>query len=575
MKRLIIILLMVAALISITIAYYLLPNYTIISPFVSNQWQLLVEGELVTDKEAPVLENGEILISLPVVKSYFDSKVYWDSKSQKVIFTTSDKVIKMKTDNLTAMINSRPVDLNIPARLIKDVPYVPIQFLSDLFGVEVKWIETNKVVIVDYKGSSKQIAEVIEEDAKIRKNPTIKAPVLVNELKIGQTMRAFEEYGDKWCKVRTDDGILGYIEKRFVKVYQEPDKLVGKQPEYSTIWNPEQGKINLVWEHIQQKTPDMSKTSKIKGLDVISPTWFDIVDKQGTIANKADAKYIEWAHENGYKIWGLVTNNFDPELTSIILNNSEVREKIIQQLLVYAKLYKLDGINIDFENIYLRDKDMLTQFVRELVPLLKEQGLVVSMDVTVKSTSENWSMCYDRKALAQVLDYVAVMTYDQHWATSPTAGSVAQLSWVEQGIKKLFDEIPPQKMLLGLPFYTREWKEEVVDGKKETSSRAISMDAAQQIIKDKKVDVVWDEKSGQYYAEYKDGQVVYKIWVEDAKSINLKTSLVHKYNLAGAASWRRGFESEDIWAVLNENLKEKQDYTQWAKVNGYEDKVFE
>jgi spore germination protein YaaH len=274
-------------------------------------------------------------------------------------------------------------------------------------------------------------------------------------------------------------------------------------------------------------------------------------------------------------VWGVVTNSFDPDLTHIILNNSETREKIVQQILVYAKLYQLDGINIDFENVYLKDKDMLTQFVRELVPMLKEQGLIVSMDVTVKSSSENWSMCYDRKALAEVLDYMAVMTYDQHWASSPTAGSVAQLSWVEYGIEKLLNEIPSEKLLLGLPFYTREWKEETIDGKKKVSSRAISMDTAQKIIKEKNAVVTWDEKSGQNYAEYKEGQAVYRIWLEDAQSINLKSSLVHKYDLAGAAAWRRGFESEDIWKVLNNNLKEKENYTQWAKANGFEDKVFD
>ncbi|WHH58092.1 glycosyl hydrolase family 18 protein [Petroclostridium sp. X23] len=575
MKRLLIILLMVTVLAAASIAYYLWPNYTVVSTKHSGEIQLIIEGELVKEKEAPVIENGEILLSLPVIKEYFDPKVYWDDSNQKVIFTTSDKVIKMRTDNLTAMVNARPVDLNIPVRLVDEVPYVPIQFLSTLFGIEIEWIETNNVVIVDYKGSFKQTAEVISDHAVIRKNPSIKAPVFLNDLKTGYTMRAFEEYGDRWYRVRTDDGILGYIEKRFVKVYQEAVKSVGVQPQSAPKWKPENGKINLVWEYVHRSTPDMSGVKKIEGLDVVSPTWFSVVDKQGTVANKGDVTYVNWAHEKGYKVWGVVTNSFDPDLTHIILNNSETREKIVQQILVYAKLYQLDGINIDFENVYLKDKDMLTQFVRELVPMLKEQGLIVSMDVTVKSSSENWSMCYDRKALAEVLDYMAVMTYDQHWASSPTAGSVAQLSWVEYGIEKLLNEIPSEKLLLGLPFYTREWKEETVDGKKKVSSRAISMDTAQKIIKEKNAVVTWDEKSGQNYAEYKEGQAVYRIWLEDAQSINLKSSLVHKYDLAGAAAWRRGFESEDIWKVLNNNLKEKENYTQWAKANGFEDKVFD
>jgi spore germination protein YaaH len=262
-----------------------------------------------------------------------------------------------------------------------------------------------------------------------------------------------------------------------------------------------------------------------------------------------------------------VGNGSDPDVTNGFLNNTDIREKIIQQLLIYAKLYKLDGINIDFENIYLKDKGMLTQFMRELTPLLKEQGLIVSIDVTFRSSSENWSMCYDRKALAGIVDYMAVMAYDQHWAASPVAGSVAELDWVESNLIRILEEVPNEKVLLGLPFYTRVWKEEVVDGKVKVSSTAVSMGAVEKILSEKKPEVIWDENSGQHYVEYKVGKVTNKIWIEDSKSINLKTSLVHKYDLAGAASWRKGFEAENIWVVLQDTLKVKQDYSQWANAN--------
>ncbi|MDD4503809.1 MAG: glycosyl hydrolase family 18 protein, partial [Clostridiaceae bacterium] len=328
-----------------------------------------------------------------------------------------------------------------------------------------------------------------------------------------------------------------------------------------------QGKINMTWEYVGNKNPDVSKLKSISGLDVVSPTWFKIVDKQGTVSNKADSGYVKWAHSNGHKVWALVGNGSDPDATHGFLNNTDIREKIYQQLLIYAKLYELDGINIDFENIYLKDKGMLTQFMRELTPLLKEQGLVVSIDVTFRSSSENWSMCYDRKALSDVVDYMAVMAYDQHWASSPVAGSVAELEWVEKGIRRILEEVPNEKVLLGLPFYTRVWKEELVDGRVKVSSSAASMDSVEKILSEKKPEVIWDEESGQHYAEYKVGKVTHKIWIEDDKSINLKSSLVHKYDLAGAASWRKGFESEDIWAVLEDNLKVKQNYTQWANAN--------
>ena len=137
----------------------------------------------------------------------------------------------------------------------------------------------------------------------------------------------------------------------------------------------------MVWEHVINKNPDVRKLKPIEGLDVISPTWFAVVDGEGNVANNADMEYVEWAHKNGYQVWGLASNDFNPDITHEFLNNTDIREKIISQLLIYAKLYKLDGINIDFENIYVKDRDMLTQFMRELYPLCREQGLTLSMDV--------------------------------------------------------------------------------------------------------------------------------------------------------------------------------------------------
>ena len=161
-------------------------------------------------------------------------------------------------------------------------------------------------------------------------------------------------------------------------------------------------------------------------------------------------------HKNGYKVWALIDNSFDPDITSIILNNTELREKVINQILVYAGLYNLDGINIDFENINIKDRDMLTQFIRELAPIMKEQGLVLSMDITVKSLSENWSLCYDRQELAKAVDYLALMAYDEHWGSSPVSGSVASIGWVEKGIVQLLElGVPPQKILLEYLLYQR------------------------------------------------------------------------------------------------------------------------
>ncbi len=345
------------------------------------------------------------------------------------------------------------------------------------------------------------------------------------------------------------------------KIYNSEDRLYSKE------------KLNLVWEQISVQTPDMSGIEKMEGLDIISPTWFELRTKDSKISAKAndpivlndnqgsiqmadlgDLDFIEWAHQNDYDVWALYRNEFDIEVANRVLNSEEARKDSIALLVKYADKYKLDGINVDFENVYYKDKDKFSQYVRELSLVLREQGLITSVDVTkIEPTSWTWSMFYDRKALGKAVDYMMLMAYDQNGSWSKQSGSVAQYTWVEKSLQGVMKQVPNEKLLLGLPFYTRVWEEVNSNVVKST---AISMEKAQSLISENNANVVWDEQSGQYLATYYMGLKTYKIWLEDAESIKLKSSLVHKYELAGVASWRRGYETHGIWAVLNQNLKE-------------------
>lgn len=544
-------------------AFYITSLWTQ-SPYAEDQNYLLIGADIITDVEEPLIEDGNILLSFKTIKKYLDSNVFWDDKVQKVVFTTKDKLITMKTDKLTAMVNQKPFDLNVPARMVDDVPYIPIKFLEDMLNIQVN-LASNRIAVIDYNKDAVIMGELMVNKG-LKRDATIFSPYVTKPLKKEDKVRVFEQVG-QWYKVRTADGIIGYLQGKYLNITEATIKGPPTQEPDIEPFKPDKGKINMVWEHVINKNPDVRKLKPIEGLDVISPTWFAVVDGEGNVANNADMEYVEWAHKNGYQVWGLASNDFNPDITHEFLNNTDIREKIISQLLIYAKLYKLDGINIDFENIYVKDRDMLTQFMRELYPLCREQGLTLSMDVTFISGSANWSQCYDRKALAEAVDYMAVMAYDQHWATSPKAGSVAQYKWVENNLKRILEEVPEEKVILGMPFYTRLWQEEKVDGKTKVTSKALSMGKVQSILDEKKPEVIWDQDSGQYYAQYTEDGVTYKIWIEDAESINLKSSLVHKYNLAGAAAWRRGFETEDIWPVIAQNLKETDDYSQWAQAN--------
>lgn len=306
------------------------------------------------------------------------------------------------------------------------------------------------------------------------------------------------------------------------------------------------------WQAPGEKESRLVQREKLPGIDVLSPSWFIIENAQGKIKTRhGSVKYVRQAHNKGYQVWALITNNFDPKMTSKLLDSPLARKRVIAQMEKLAKDYELDGFNLDFENINPADKDKLTDFVQEISKALKTQGLIISIDVTIPSNSGYWSKCYDRKAIAEVVDYVMLMAYDEHGAASEVSGSVASLPWVEDGIQKTLQEgVPEKKLILGMPLYMRLWQET----KGKVKAKTLSMAQADKVIQEKGLVPVWLSKEGQYYFEYQEKNTCYRVWQENRRSLALKASLVNRYNLAGGAYWRSTLETEDVWPALAETL---------------------
>jgi spore germination protein YaaH len=316
-------------------------------------------------------------------------------------------------------------------------------------------------------------------------------------------------------------------------------------------------KINLAWVPVNKFTVNNAIYSN--GGNVLSPTWFELDGFQGKIQGNPLKAYIDRAHKNKQKVWALISNKFDIELTHKFLKNVAGRGIAIKNIINIYKKNNIDGVNVDFEKMYEADKKLYTQFINELSIQTKKNKLTLSVDVTPVSNSAVWSKCYERNELSKYVDYVMIMTYDQHIkGTSP--GSVAEISWVENSIKNILKaRVANNKLVLGVPFYTRVWSETKTSKNKIiTDCRAISMDEAAKMISQNKAKVTWDKNAGQNYAEYikktSVGVIKYKIWIENAKSISLRTTLINKYKLVGVAAWRKGFETKDVWKVISKNL---------------------
>ena len=522
------------------------PNNNVIS--FSHELFLVVEDIVIEDGEPVFLEDNEIYFNIDVVKQYIDPDIFYDEAEEMVIVTDKSRVRRYKVNDNVASVNSKDFLVDNPVIFVGGKVYIPIGIYDD-YPIKVDYYPDTNAVVMDYTDIYYLDGDVILEGGNIRTDLDKKAPILVKDLEIGTKLNVYGEY-EQWYKVRTVDGILGFIEKKYLRLNHTKDLYKSQLVERHMYKNRFHKRINLTWDYTYRKVQNIDNIEPIVGVNIISPTWFSIMDSNGEIMDKGNYEYVKRYNDLGYELWPLIDNSFDPGLTHELLKSSVKREELINNILDTYLDYGFQGINIDFENIALKDKDLLTQFVRELYPLFKEHDMWVTMDVSPISTSENWSRSFDRKRLAETTDYLILMAYDQHWAASPIAGSVAQYSWVEKSIKGVLQEIPKDKLILAVPYYTRLWI--IEDGK--VSSQALSMDTANKFLEENEINLMWDEESKQYYGEMERNGKEYKIWVEDGESLKYKVSLVNKYDLAGVASWRKGFETTDIWTSIDKVL---------------------
>lgn len=529
------------------------PNY--IRNEISDKTNLVINNSNITKrlKNDVLVENDVIYISTKDIANFFDEHIFYDNTYDSLITTSNTKIATMKLGEKKAKINDVTFSLIAGAKKVDGEFYIPFSEIGkSVYNVETLYKkETDTVVIISldraltYGNSSK--------NNNVKYKPTVFSKS-VDKVGRGDTLTIVdtdEEIPSGWKKVTTENGKIGYVkENTIVNIQKMRDTLkVDKQIE---------GNVSVVWDYFSIYGKAPQRTGTIEGVNVVSPTFFALKDGgKGEITANVGTQginYINWAHSNNYKVWALVSNDSNKALTSTILNDYNLRNNLINNILSVAENYNLDGINIDFENIKMADKDVFSRFIIELAPRLRDLGKVLSVDVTAPDGSEDWSLCYDRNVLGDVADYIMFMAYDQHGKSSTEAGTVAGYDWVENSLKKFIDreEVDSSKIVLGIPFYTRVWTEE--NGK--LDSFTVEMKETDNYIPEG-VEKEWKDDVKQNYVEYKKNGKTYKIWIEDEESIKCKLELIQKYNLAGAAYWEKDRESDSIWKLISEELNIK------------------
>ncbi|MGG4215883.1 glycosyl hydrolase family 18 protein [Paenibacillus alvei] len=515
---------------------------------------IFMQGKL-TGYEAQS-SGKNMLMPLKLVQSQIDPSVRYEDDSQTVIMATRQSLLYMKVSKAQGELNGKTYALSAAPQVISGEVYIPMEAVREVYGVSIHEDSVTGAVILMKAGEKVRLGNVEKKDGQqdariaLRKEASSLSFILT-DVPQRTKVRIWSQQGD-WYFVQLDNGYAGYIKSDHIA---EGEELVipSVKDDLSISEKHWEGRpVNLAWEAVYNRKPDPSKFDPMPGVNVVSPTWFSVVDHEGTVESKADPAYVSWAHRKGMEVWGLLSNSFNPELTTEALSTFERRKSIVDQMISLAQQNDLDGINIDFENVHTKDGPNVTQFLRELKPMAREHDLILSIDVTPKSQSEMWSVFLDRKALGTITDYLMVMAYDEHWAASPKAGSVASLPWTEASIKRIIreDEVPSQKVVLGIPLYTRVWSETPKEGKIKVTSKSLGMESAADIIAQFKLKPKFRASEGQNYVEYTEDGVVKKIWLEDQVSLKARVELAKSLKLGGIGVWNRSFADKDAWITL-------------------------
>lgn len=502
-------------------------------------------------KNEVLMEDDIIYLSEADIANFFDKYIYADEENNQIITTYEKKIATIGFEKNTININGS--DKKIYAHTIKkdETVYLPISEMKDVYDIEISNIEKTKVVAIDSLEKEQKRA-IVTSDVAVKSSTNFISKT-VDRIKKGDSVIVVSS-NNGYTRIRTENGKLGYIKSNklenefMVRENMEEEKQID-------------GKVNLTWDYFSEyaSAPDRSGTT-IDGVNVVSPSFF-YLDKNGNLRENIGSKgqaYIEWAHDNGYKVWAMFSNadaaTESLSITSKIMNSYELRQELIESLVNKCVKYKLDGINIDFENMRQEDKDMFSRFIIELTPRLKEIGLVTSVDVTAPDGGETWSLCFDRNVIGNVADYIIFMAYDEYGVSSNKPGTTAGYDWVKLNLNKFLqtEEIESNKIILAIPFYTRVWTTNS-DGKI-LSRNTVSMKNIDKVLPDG-VGKEWDDDLKQYYTEYTDGDNKKQIWIEDIESLKAKVSLIIENDLAGVGSWQKDMETDEVWKMLKEELK--------------------
>lgn len=526
------------------------------------QLAIVVNNEVLEPRG--MISDGRAYVEYAIVRDYINQRFYWDPGENVLLYTLPTDTVSVGVGaSEYTLANQKTSTDYVILRTEGSTAYIALDFVAQYTDMSYEvFTDPDRAVVVTEKEET--VAEV-KRDTQVRYQGGVKSPILT-EVSKGDTVAVIEDEGD-WKKVRTQDGFIGYLKQNRLRDEQKTTYDRGfEEPVYTNI--SKDYVINMAWHNVTNSDANSSVLEMIantKGLNTISPTWFHVADTSGNLESIASSEYVNYAHQSNIEVWAAI-RDFDGGISSqeesyALLSSTSSRTNLINQLMAAVFQTGIDGINVDFEMISEECGEHYIQFIRELSVQCRKNNIVLSVDNYVP---QNYNQQYHRGEQGAVADYVVIMGYDEHYGGSPEAGSVASYDFVKAGIENTLEEVPAEKVINAVPFFTRVWEEtpkteeeiataEGTDAAEYTmnvTSTAYGMADARAVVEQAGAQITWDETTQQNYATWEANGVTYEVWLEDAQSLEPRLKLMKDYGLAGTAAWRLGQETSDIWELI-------------------------
>ena len=501
------------------------------------------------DKQA-VLKDGVCYFDLNTVHAYFNDAFYVDKAEGLLLYALPTEVVRITLGEAAIERGGAVEQLSyVPAYADGEKIYLAADLVKQYTNYSYEVFDMRVQVYTQW--GEKRVATV-KKDTEVRVKGGIKSPIL-REIAVDEQVEVLERM-ETWSKVKTADAFIGYVENKCLteeSIATETPVTDYKEPEYATHQLEE--KVCLGWHSIGGVGGNDTLESMVantKNMNVIAPTWFSLNDNQGGFESFGTTDYVERAHQMGLQVWGVLDdfnyNNVNDANIDVyaVLSSTTNRTILIEGIIAEALRLGLDGINLDFERVTTDCGEHYAQFIRELSIQCRLNELTFSIDNYVPFSFNEYLR---RDVQGKVADYVIIMGYDEHWHGSGDPGSVASIDYVSNGIDKTLEQVPKEKVVNALPFYSILWKIEGANVTDEYLTMINTQDFLDRIGREGE----WDEETQQLYLEWVSGTATYKLWVENEQSIQVKLNVMRAKDIAGVAVWRLGYGTPAAWEMIS------------------------